>query len=92
MLTKLHLTHLIFFQDLIEDVPGRTRKDPSVFSSPSDVKSVFKAVTRSSSKSYNIKDETSSKLENTLTKAKVKRSGAQGQLGQHKSDFDIDAS
>ena len=49
-------------QDLIEDVPGRTRKDPSVFSSPSDVKSVFKAVTRSSSKSYNIKDETSSKF------------------------------
>ena len=48
-------------QDLIEDVPGRTRKDPSVFSSPSDVKSVFKAVTRTSSKSYNIKDETSSK-------------------------------
>lgn len=47
-------------KDLIEDVPGRTRKDPSVFSSPSDVKSVFKAVTRSSSKSYNIKDETSS--------------------------------
>ena len=53
---------IIVLQDLIEDVPGRSRKDAaaSVFSSPSDVKSVFKAVTRSSSKSYNIKDETSS--------------------------------
>jgi protein kinase N len=53
-------------QDLIEDVPGRTRKDPSVFSSPSDVKSVFKAVTRSSSKSYNIKDETSNDISAVL--------------------------
>jgi len=53
-------------QDLIEDVPGRTRKDPSVFSSPSDVKSVFKAVTRSSSKSYNIKDETSNEISAVL--------------------------
>lgn len=58
-----NITRGVTAQDLIEDVPGRTRKDPSVFSSPSDVKSVFKAVTRSSSKSYNIKDETSSKLE-----------------------------
>ena len=57
------VTRGVTAQDLIEDVPGRTRKDPSVFSSPSDVKSVFKAVTRSSSKSYNIKDETSSKFE-----------------------------
>jgi len=53
-------------QDLIEDVPGRTRKDASVFSSPSDVKSVFKAVTRSSSKSYNIKDETSNEISAVL--------------------------
>merc|ERR1719187_1003196 len=53
-------------QDLIEDVPGRTRKDPSVFSSPSDVKSVFKAVTRSSSKSYNVKDETSNEISAVL--------------------------
>lgn len=53
-------------QDLIEDVPGRTRKDPGVFSSPSDVKSVFKAVTRSSSKSYNIKDETSNEISAVL--------------------------
>merc|ERR1719391_1250760 len=53
-------------QDLIEDVPGRTRKDPSVFSSPSDVKSVFKAETRSSSKSYNIKDETSNEISAVL--------------------------
>ena len=57
------VTRGVTAQDLIEDVPGRTRKDPSVFSSPSDVKSVFKAVTRSSSKSYNIKDETSSTFE-----------------------------
>ena len=56
------VTRGVTAQDLIEDVPGRTRKDPSVFSSPSDVKSVFKAVTRSSSKSYNIKDETSSEF------------------------------
>merc|ERR1719228_3179935 len=53
-------------QDLIEDVPGRSRKDPGVFSSPSDVKSVFKAVTRSSSKSYNIKDETSNEISAVL--------------------------
>ena len=57
-----------YAQDLIEDVPGRTRKDPSVFSSPSDGKSVFKAVTRSSSKSYNIKYETSSKWQNVYRK------------------------
>merc|ERR1719391_1775275 len=57
---------LLGCQDLIEDVPGRTRKDPSVFSSPSDVKSVFKAVTRSSSKSYNIKDETSNEISAVL--------------------------
>ena len=49
-------------QDLLDDVPGRSRKgDQGVFSSPSDLKSFMKGVTRSSSKSYNIKDETSSK-------------------------------
>ena len=46
-------------EDLLVGI-GRSRGQASVFSSPSDVKSVFKAVTRSSSKSYNIKDETSS--------------------------------
>jgi len=53
-------------QDLIEDVPGRSRAQSSVFSSPSDVKSVFKAVTRSSSKSYNVKDETSNEISAVL--------------------------
>jgi len=53
-------------QDLIEDVPGRSRALSSVFSSPSDVKSVFKAVTRSSSKSYNVKDETSNEISAVL--------------------------
>ncbi len=49
-------------QDLLDDVPGRSRKgeQQGVFSSPSDLKSFMKGVTRSSSKSYNIKDETSS--------------------------------
>ncbi len=47
-------------QDLLEDVPGRSRKDQGVFSSPSDSKSWYKLKT-SSSKSYSIKDETSSK-------------------------------
>jgi hypothetical protein len=51
-------------QDLLDDVPGRSRKgdqQQGMFSSPSDLKSFMKGVTRSSSKSYNIKDETSSK-------------------------------
>lgn len=48
-------------QDLLEEVPGRSRKDQGVFSSPSDAKSWYK-LKPSSSKSYSIKDETSSKL------------------------------
>ena len=53
-------------QDLLDDVPGRSRKgeQQGVFSSPSDLKSFMKGVTRSSSKSYNIKDETSSESPN----------------------------
>ena len=47
-------------QDLLEEVPGRSRKDQGVFSSPSDAKSWYK-LKSSSSKSYSIKDETSSK-------------------------------
>lgn len=47
-------------QDLLEEVPGRSRKDQGVFSSPSDAKSWYK-LKPSSSKSYSIKDETSSK-------------------------------
>merc|ERR1719232_2225372 len=46
-------------QDLLDDVPGRSKKDQSVFSSPSEMKSWYR-LKPSSSKSYNIKDETSS--------------------------------
>ena len=62
-------------QDLLDDVPGRSRKGDgrdgggggsgggsNMFSSPSDLKSFMRGVTRSSSKSYNIKDETSSEF------------------------------
>ena len=82
-------------QDLLEDVPGRSKMTGSgagtsssvmistpggsstgggggVFSSPSDFKSVFKGVTRSSSKSYNIKDDTSSKYFKILYKGASK--------------------
>lgn len=47
-------------QDLLEDVPGRSRRDKDATSSPGDLGSFFKGVTsRSSSKSYSVKDETS---------------------------------
>lgn len=47
-------------QDLLEDVPGRSRKDKDAMYSPSDLRSFVKGVTgRSSSKSYSVKDETS---------------------------------
>ena len=47
-------------QDLLEEVPGRSKSKDS--GSPADLKSFMKGVTgRSSSKSYSIKDETSSK-------------------------------
>ncbi|XP_049542044.1 serine/threonine-protein kinase N isoform X2 [Anopheles darlingi] len=51
-------------QDLLEDVPGRSRRDKdSGSSSPGDLKSFVKGVTsRSSSKSYSVKDETSSEI------------------------------
>jgi len=46
-------------QDLAEEVPGRTRREHPA--SP-DLRSFVKGVTgRSSSKSYSVKDETSSK-------------------------------
>lgn len=49
-------------QDLLEDVPGRYRRD-SLTSSPSDLKSFVKGVTsRSSSKSYIVKDDTSNEI------------------------------
>lgn len=47
-------------QDLLEEVPGRSRREKD---NPGDLRSFVKGVTgRSSSKSYNIKDEISSKL------------------------------
>lgn len=47
-------------QDLLEDVPGRSRRDKDNLSSPTDIRSFVKGVTgRSSSKSYSVKDETS---------------------------------
>lgn len=47
-------------QDLLEEVPGRSKSRDSA--SPADLKAFMKGVTgRSSSKSYSIKDETSSK-------------------------------
>jgi hypothetical protein len=50
-------------QDLLEEVPGRSRRDKDISSSPGDLRSFVKGVTgRSSSKSYSVKDETSSKF------------------------------
>jgi hypothetical protein len=54
-------------QDLLEEVPGRSRRDKDILSSPGDLRSFVKGVTgRSSSKSYSVKDETSSKCSVTL--------------------------
>lgn len=52
-------------QDLLEDVPGRSRRDKDNSSSPSDLRLFggLKGVTgRSSSKSYSVKDETSQEI------------------------------
>lgn len=50
-------------QDLLEDVPGRSRRDRELSSSPSDLRTFMKGVTgRSSSKSYNVKDEISNEI------------------------------
>lgn len=47
-------------QDLLEDVPGRSRRDKD--NSSTDIRSLMKGVTgRNSSKSYSVKDETSRK-------------------------------
>lgn len=49
-------------QDLLEEVPGRSKREKDSTSSPGDLRSFVKGVTsRSSSKSYSVKDETSSK-------------------------------
>lgn len=48
-------------QDLLEEVPGRSKRDLS--SSPSDLKTFMKGVTgRNSSKSYSVKDEVSNEI------------------------------
>lgn len=48
-------------QDLLEEVPGRSRREKDSISSPGDLRSFVKGVTgRSSSKSYSVKDEISS--------------------------------
>jgi len=47
-------------QDLLEEVPGRSKSKEA--GSPADIRAFVKGVTgRSSSKSYNVKDETTSK-------------------------------
>ncbi|XP_066947701.1 uncharacterized protein Pkn isoform X7 [Macrobrachium rosenbergii] len=51
---------LIGVQDLLEDVPGRSRRDSH--SGPSDLKSFMKGVTGKSSKSYSVKDEISNEV------------------------------
>ncbi|KAK7864093.1 hypothetical protein R5R35_002735 [Gryllus longicercus] len=50
-------------QDLLEEVPGRSRREKDTTSSPGDLRSFVKGVTgRSSSKSYSVKDETSNDI------------------------------
>ncbi|XP_075228681.1 serine/threonine-protein kinase N isoform X2 [Lycorma delicatula] len=50
-------------QDLLEEVPGRSRREKDNSSSPGDLRSFVKGVTgRSSSKSYSVKDETSNEI------------------------------
>ena len=58
---QLFQVRLMGCQDLLDDVPGRSKKDSGVFSSPSDQKSWYK-LKPSSSKTYNVKDETSSEI------------------------------
>lgn len=63
---------LLGCQDLLEDVPGRSRREKDSSSSPGDLRSFVKGVTgRSSSKSYSVKDETSSKLHFTFVAFKM---------------------
>ena len=57
---EFYFFRLIGVQDLLEDVPGRSRSYSH--SGPSDLKSFMKGVTGKSSKSYSVKDEISSKL------------------------------
>lgn len=59
ILPTKNVNRLMGCQDLLEEVPGRSRREKE---NPGDLRSFVKGVTgRSSSKSYNIKDEISSK-------------------------------
>ncbi|XP_044734063.1 serine/threonine-protein kinase N isoform X2 [Chrysoperla carnea] len=85
-------------QDLLEDVPGRSRRDKDATSSPTDLKSFVKGVTgRSSSKSYSVKDETSSeimaviKLDNQ-TVAQTSWKPCSQQAWDQRFSFDLDKS
>ncbi|XP_030766240.1 serine/threonine-protein kinase N isoform X2 [Sitophilus oryzae] len=50
-------------QDLLEDVPGRLKKDSDISSSPMDLRFFKKGVTgRGSSKSYSVKDDISDEI------------------------------
>ncbi|KAG5679043.1 hypothetical protein PVAND_008643 [Polypedilum vanderplanki] len=86
-------------QDLLEDVPGRSRRDKDSISSPSgDLKSFVKGVTsRSSSKSYSVKDDISSeimaviKLDNT-TVAQTSWKPCSQQAWDQRFSIDLDKS
>ncbi len=86
-------------QDLLEDVPGRSRRDKDSLSSPSgDLKSFVKGVTsRSSSKSYSVKDDISSeimaviKLDNT-TVAQTSWKPCSQQAWDQRFSIDLDRS
>ncbi|XP_075168112.1 serine/threonine-protein kinase N isoform X9 [Haematobia irritans] len=85
-------------QGLLEDVPGRSRRDKDNNSSPGDLRSFVKGVTsRSSSKSYSVKDETSSeimaviKLDNT-TVAQTSWKPCSQQAWDQRFSIDLDRS
>lgn len=85
-------------QDLLEEVPGRSRRDKDNNSSPGDLRSFVKGVTsRSSSKSYSVKDETSTeimaviKLDNT-TVAQTSWKPCSQQAWDQRFSIDLDKS
>ncbi|KAL9918228.1 serine/threonine-protein kinase N isoform 8-T13 [Glossina fuscipes fuscipes] len=85
-------------QGLLEDVPGRSRRDKDNNSSPGDLRSFVKGVTsRSSSKSYSVKDETSSdimaviKLDN-ITVAQTSWKPCSQQAWDQRFSIDLDRS
>lgn len=85
-------------QDLLEEVPGRSRRDKDGNSSPGDLRSFVKGVTgRSSTKSYSVKDETSFeimaviKLDNT-TVAQTSWKPCSQQAWDQRFSIDLDRS